>query len=184
MLESKKVDAQTDVGTGVPAIINTANGAEAGESDIAPAAGSLFLRAPTRRSLFMSIAVPALTGVAIAPAAAAAIMAPDPIFAVIAEHKAAVTQWSSHPGGKSYDDEGERESERLFECEQDAFFQVFEVAPTTAAGVAALLEWLAEDEDREGASRIAVIGEYNLTPELGEKAARQLQACAAVLTAV
>jgi hypothetical protein len=63
--------------------------------------------------------------------------------------------------------------------ETKAFFKVFTTMPTTAAGVAALLTWLAEPEHSEGASRVSVIGEFD--EWLGEDAARQLLACAAVL---
>jgi hypothetical protein len=95
----ESADAQTDVATGdaMPArprdprhlaIINPAKVTDSVESDIAPAVSSPPGRALTRRSMFMGIAVPALTGAAITPSAAADILGKaDPIFAVIERHR-------------------------------------------------------------------------------------------------
>jgi hypothetical protein len=58
----------------VPAIVNTAKISDGIESDIAPTESSPPRRAMTRRSMFMGIAIPALTGGAIAPSATAALL--------------------------------------------------------------------------------------------------------------
>jgi hypothetical protein len=72
----------------------------------------------------------------------------DPIFTVIAEHKAAIDAWVDGAD----DDALDRQEER--------FDRLFTVAPTTVAGVAAWLTHLAEPEHAGGKPIVASIGEY------------------------
>jgi hypothetical protein len=72
--------------------------------------------------------------VAMAGGAAVASAVPDPIFAVIADYKAA---------GDALDAAIRRDNaaaeEEAFDAERDAFGELFETMPTTIGGVAALL---------------------------------------------
>jgi hypothetical protein len=77
----------------------------------------------------------------------------DPIFAVIADHKAAIGAWVDGAD----DDEA---STKAFDRQEEAFDRLFTVAPTTVAGVAAWLTHVAEPEHPGGRSIIASIGEY------------------------
>jgi hypothetical protein len=99
--------------------------------------------------------------------------ADDPIFAVIAEHKAAINAWVS-----INDDEA---SGKALEHERDVFHRLFRTVPTTTAGVAAWLTYLASPEHPGGDSILVTIREYG--DELREAAARQMLAAAAVLKA-
>jgi hypothetical protein len=131
----------------------------------------------TRRSLLAGIPAAAA---AIAPCAATALSelptqpADDPIFALIAEHKACVAAWESE-----LDDNASR---KLLDHQDNLFDQLFIVAPTTAAGVAAWLEHLASPEHFEGESIVLVLGEYS-NAELREKMVSQFVTVAAVLRA-
>jgi hypothetical protein len=78
----------------------------------------------------------------------------DPIFAVIAEHKAAIDAWVDRT-----DDDDEANTKAL-ERQEETFDRLFMVAPTTVAGVAAWLTHLAEPEHPGGKSIVASIGEY------------------------
>jgi hypothetical protein len=95
------------------AIINLAKVPDSIESDIAPAVGTPSRRAITRRSMFMSIAVPALTGAAITPAVASSILAgPDPVFAAIERHREASDVYQQA-------EERTREARKAFEAQRD-----------------------------------------------------------------
>ena len=78
----------------------------------------------------------------------------DPIFAVIAEHKAAIDAWVD---GANDDDEA---NTKALDRQEETFDRLFMVAPTTVAGVAAWLTHLAEPEHPGGKSIVASIGEY------------------------
>jgi hypothetical protein len=78
----------------------------------------------------------------------------DPIFAVIAEHKAAIEAWAD-----DVDDDDEANTKAL-DRQEETFDRLFMVAPTTVAGVAAWLTHLAEPEHPGGRSIVASIGEY------------------------
>lgn len=101
----------------------------------------------------------------------------DPIFAVIAAHQTAIEVWQATPDDLQHE---EARADAL-DREQEAFFRVFTVMPTTAAGVAQWLVWLASPEHPDGASRIAMIGEYC---DIGFHAdvVQQVRAAAVVLT--
>jgi hypothetical protein len=77
----------------------------------------------------------------------------DPIFAVIAEHKAAIDACTDGAD----DDEA---TTKAFDRQEETFDRLFMVAPTTVAGVAAWLTHLAEPEHPGGRSVVASIGEY------------------------
>jgi hypothetical protein len=96
----------------------------------------------------------------------------DPIFAVIAEHKAAI---DACVGGA--DDEA---ATKAFDRQEETFDRLFMVAPTTVAGVAAWLTHLAEPEHPGGRSIVASIGEYYDT-DFHAAVARQFFNAAAVL---
>jgi hypothetical protein len=78
----------------------------------------------------------------------------DPIFAVIAEHKAAI---EACVDGADGDDEA---TTKAFDRQEETFDRLFMVAPTTVAGVATWLPHLDELEHPGGRSIIASIGEY------------------------
>ncbi len=78
----------------------------------------------------------------------------DPIFAVIAEHKAAI---DACVDGADDDDEA---TTKAFDRQEETFDRLFMVAPTTVAGVAAWLTHLAAPEHPGGRSIVASIGEY------------------------
>jgi hypothetical protein len=78
----------------------------------------------------------------------------DPIFAIIAEHKAAIDAWVD---GADDDDEA---NTKALDRQEETFDRLFMVAPTTVAGVAAWLTHLAEPEHPGGKSIVASIGEY------------------------
>ena len=78
----------------------------------------------------------------------------DPIFAVIAEHKAAI---DACVDGADDDDEA---TTKAFDRQEEMFDRLFMVAPTTVAGVAAWLTHLAAPEHPGGRSVVASIGEY------------------------
>ena len=130
----------------------------------------------TRRSILA--AVPAIAAVmvpasATAPSGLPAGAADDPIFAAIAEHKAAIEAWVSVE-----DDEASGEA---LDHERDVFERLFRTVPTTTAGVAALLTYLASPEHPGGESILVTIAEYS--GELQEVAVRQMLAAATVLAA-
>lgn len=74
----------------------------------------------------------------------------DPIFAVIAEHKAATDAWV----------DGSDDDDKALDRQEERFDRLFTVTPTTVAGVAAWLTHLAEPEHPGGKSIVASIGEY------------------------
>jgi hypothetical protein len=78
----------------------------------------------------------------------------DPIFAVIAEHKAAI---DACVDGGADDDEA---TTKAFDRQEEMYDRLFVVATTTVAGVAAWLTHLAEVEHPGGRSIVASIGEY------------------------
>jgi hypothetical protein len=98
----------------------------------------------------------------------------DPIFAVIAEHKAAIDAWVD---GADDDDEA---NTKALDCQEETFDRLFMVAPTTVAGVAAWLTHLAEPEHPGGRSIVAGIGEYYDT-DFHAAVAQQFFNAAAVL---
>jgi hypothetical protein len=77
----------------------------------------------------------------------------DPIFAVIAEHKAAI---DACVDGSDDDDA----TTKAFDRQEQTFDRLFMVSPTTVAGVVAWLTYLTEPEHPGGRSIVANIGEY------------------------
>jgi hypothetical protein len=98
----------------------------------------------------------------------------DPIFAVIAEHMSAIDGWVD-----GADDDDEANSKAL-DRQEETFDQLFVVAPTTVAGVAAWLTHLAAPEHPGGRSIVAGIGEYYDT-DFHAAVVRQFLNAAAVL---
>jgi hypothetical protein len=98
----------------------------------------------------------------------------DPIFAVIAEHKSAISAWVEGAGD---DDEA---NTKALDRQEETFDRLFMVAPTTVAGVAAWLTHLAEPEHPGGRSIVASIGEYYDT-DFHSAVVRQFFKAAAVL---
>jgi hypothetical protein len=97
----------------------------------------------------------------------------DPIFAVIAEHKAAIDE--------CVDDDGDDEvATKAFDRQEEKFDRLFMVAPTTVAGVAAWLTHLAELEHPGGRSIVASISEYYDT-DFHATVVQQFRNAAAVL---
>jgi hypothetical protein len=96
----------------------------------------------------------------------------DPIFAVIAEHKAAVETWIA-PDDKAKSDEA-------LDYEGAVFKTLFTTVPTTVAGVAAWLQHLGSPEHSGRDSIGATIGpHYDVVFQ--DVVTRQLLAAAAVL---
>jgi hypothetical protein len=114
------------------------------------------------------------------PAAAVAVPAvaaasDDPIFAALAEYQGAYDAWRA----VFHDVDARIEAGHR---EKSAFFRIFKAAPTTAAGVATLLTWLAAEDGMTGDSRVTVLGDFE-NAALNADFVRQLQTAAAVLTA-
>lgn len=117
-----------------------------------------------------------LPAIAAGVAPAVAFAADDPIFQAIEEHRKAYDAWQATPD-EIY---GEEANMAAMGTEGRAMRTVLTTHPTTPAGVAALLTWLAQPEWFDhGEPRIRAIGEYDT--EYGRAAARQMQAAAAVL---
>jgi hypothetical protein len=108
------------------------------------------------------------------PASDIPLSGPDPIFAVIAEHKAAVEACIA------LDDEAE--SKVPLDYEGPVFRILFTTAPTTVAGVAAWLQHLASPEHPGGHSIVATTGEH-YDAEFQGVVTRQLLAVATVVMA-
>jgi len=133
----------------------------------------------SRRRLLAHVSVIAATMAPVAtialgglPAGDAALASADPIFAVIAEHKAAVETCIAP------DDEAK--SEEALDYEGAVFKTLFTTVPTTVAGVTAWLQHLASPEHPGGDSVVATIGHY-YDVEFQDVVTRQLLAMAAVL---
>jgi hypothetical protein len=134
----------------------------------------------SRRGLLAHVSVVAATMAPVAtialgglPAGDAALSGADPIFAVIAEHKAAVEACIAP--------DAEAKSEEALDYEGAAFKTLFTTVPTTVAGVAAWLQHLASSGHPGGHSIVATIGQY-YDVEFQDVVTRQLLAMAAVLT--
>ena len=98
----------------------------------------------------------------------------DPIFAVIAEHKAAIDAWVDGA------DDNDEANTKALDRQEETFDRLFMVAPTTVAGVAAWLTHLAAPEHPGGRSIVASIGEYYDT-DFHDAVVQQFLNAAAVL---
>jgi len=102
----------------------------------------------SRRSLLMGLAAAATVP---APALATAMgglpasQAPDPIFAVIAEHRAAQEAVYVTFGANDLDDDEDPNKAMALERATAAEWPLFTTAPTTVAGAAALLQYVGSD---------------------------------------
>jgi hypothetical protein len=106
------------------------------------------------------------------PAGNAALSGADPIFAVLAEHKAAVEACIA------LDDEAK--SEEALDYEGAVFKTLFTTVPTTMTGVAAWLQHLGSPEHSGRDSIVTTIGQH-YDVEFQDVVTRQLLAVAAVL---
>jgi hypothetical protein len=106
------------------------------------------------------------------PAGDATLANADPIFAVIAEHKAAVEECIG------LDDQAK--SEEALDYEGAVFKTLFTTVPTTVAGVAAWLQHFGSPEHSGRNSIVAMIGQH-YDVEFQDFVTRQLLAMAAVL---
>ncbi len=106
---------------------------------------------PSRRALLAgapAVAAATLAGgtvinaLAIAEAKAAAV---DPIFAVIAEHRAAQEDVDASCNATDLDIEEDPNKQRAMDRASGAELPLFTTAPTTIAGVVALLEYMGSD---------------------------------------
>jgi hypothetical protein len=143
----------------------------------------------SRRRLLASVPAVAAAGV---PAAAAALgglatgTTADPIFAAIAEHKAAVearvtAMRTLFPDGQDIDPD-HPEYEEAEECENEAREALLTTPLTTVAGVAAWLKHMGSAESEEKHSAVLLFSIIAYTrPHLSHLAERQLLAAAAVL---
>jgi hypothetical protein len=103
---------------------------------------------PTRRALLAgapAAAAAALAGGAVANAVAistAKATGADPIFAAIAEHRSAIDAYHDACHNHAPEDE----TSELADVETDALADLLDCRPTTLAGIAALLEHLAQPQ--------------------------------------
>jgi hypothetical protein len=142
-----------------------------------------FVKSPTKLSRKRLLTHVSVIAAAMAPLATIALgdlpashiplSGPDPIFAVIAEHKAAVEACIALDGA---------ESKVPLNHERAVFKILFTTAPTTVAGVAAWLQHLASPEHPGGHSIVATSGEH-YDAEFQGVVTRQLLAVATVLMA-
>jgi len=133
----------------------------------------------SRRRLLAHISVIAATMAPVATIALgglspgnAALSSADPIFAVIAEHKAAVEACIA------LDDEAK--SEEALDYEGAIFKTLFTTVPTTVTGVAAWLQHLGSPEHSGRESIVATVGQH-YDVEFQDVVTRQLLTVAAVL---
>jgi hypothetical protein len=132
----------------------------------------------TRRGILAAIPVMAA---AMTPAAATALsdvptsMAADPIFAALAEHKAAVA--AREVVLDTYEDDAP-ERDAALDREEAAHTALFTIVPTTTAGAAAWLHRVGSPE-YEGEEGCMVTVEFG--DEFQNVIARQMRAVAAVL---
>jgi hypothetical protein len=106
----------------------------------------------TRRRALAGLSVAAAAGVAALPAgAAAAPIEPDPIFAVIAEHRAAAVNWGRilRIYGKMRENDPNIKTARIEErttakAADACLWDVLHVQPTSLEGIAALLDYLGQ----------------------------------------
>jgi hypothetical protein len=134
----------------------------------------------SRRRLLAHVSVIAATMAPVATIALgglspgnAALSGADPIFAVIAEHKAAIETWIA------LDDKAK--SDEVLDYEGAVFKTLFTTVPTTVAGVAAWLQHLGSPEHFGRNSIVATIGQH-YDVEFQDVVTRQLLAMATVLT--
>jgi hypothetical protein len=98
----------------------------------------------SRRSILAR--APAAAAIAALPVAASDAGVPaDPIFAVIAEHRAAQEDLYKSFAANELDTEDDPNKQRAADREDGTWLPLFVTEPTTVAGVAALLEYVGSD---------------------------------------
>jgi len=133
----------------------------------------------SRRSLVASVA--ALPTLAVPAVAVAAVAEPDPVFTLIEAHRQVYQCWSDavHVEAHMYWNDprmpaAEAETNRCADLKWDAYDDLI-AAPTTVAGVAAVLEYICEvnnDCDSEFTKEILIELMQSIAPMLRDIAVR------------